>query len=790
MARATKVLRDDWAFHLGDCPGAEIPDFKDDEWQIVNVPHDWSIHGKFTRDSIEFFDMFTNIGHRIGYLPQGIGWYRKSFQVPAEHEGKITAVQFDGIYKNADVYINGNHLGFHPYGYTSFHYDLTPYLRYGAMNVLAIRVNNFGISSRWYSGSGIYRKVTITTTSKIHVAQWGHYITTPEIKDTTATVHVRTTIVNSTGTIAAIEIETDVIDNGLAVATAKNERKIPPGEIVIDQSLQVTGPKIWDVETPFLYVARTRIFSSGVEMDSYETPFGIRAFKFDPDTGFYLNGKPLKIKGVCLHHDNGCLGAVEHPRAASRKLRILKEMGCNAIRTSHNPASVEFMDACDREGFLVMNEIFDEWTVAGKKTPYGYWNHFNDWHERDITDFVLRDRNHPCVILWSVGNEVPEQKTKAGAEICKKLAELFRILDPTRPVTSGSNNPVEANKSGYSDHLDVVGYNYYGDHVYKVSDERVLVRYDEEHEKYPKRCMIGSENVSNWATRGVYDFPQYLAGQSWKLKDHYMCSAYDLTSEIPLWVLKTRPYVSGMFTWEGFDYLGEPSPYEWPSRSSNFGIVDLAGFPKDTYYLYQSFWVPRSKRPMVHVMPHWNWDKGTTVPVWVYSNCEAAELLVNGKSLGEQRFAEAEADGLMHLEWLVPFEPGEITAVAKQEGKVMAKKVVCTAGSAFQLKLSADWNEIAADDDIMYITCSVHDAMGNIVPTASNLVTFTVEGPGKVIGVDNGCPIDHQPLDGDQIHAFNGLCLAVIESTGKKGSINVIAASAGLKSATISLKAK
>jgi beta-galactosidase len=303
--------------------------------------------------------------------------------------------------------------------------------------------------------------------------------------------------------------------------------------------------------------------------------------------------------------------------------------------------------------------------------------------------------------------------------------------------------------------------------------------------------MIGSENVSNWATRGVYDFPQYLAGQSWKLKDHYMCSAYDLTSEVPLWVLKTRPYVSGMFTWEGFDYIGEPTPYEWPSRSSNFGIIDLAGFPKDTYYLYQSIWMARSKKPMVHVMPHWNWEKKTTVPVWVYSNCDAAELIVNGKSLGEQRFAEAEADGLMHLEWMVPFEPGEITAVAKQDGKVMATKTVRTAEGASQLKVAVDWNEIAADGaDITFITCSVHDAAGTIVPTASNLVTFSVDGPGEVIGVDNGCPIDHQPLDGDQIHAFNGLCLAVIKSTGTAGTIKVKVASSGLKSDAVVVLAR
>lgn len=785
------VLREEWAFHPGDCPGAEVPGFKDDEWQIVDVPHDWSIHGRFTRDASEFFDMFTNIGHRIGYLPQGIGWYRKSFHVPAEYKDKVTTIQFDGIYKQADIFINGKHLGFHPYGYTSFCLDMTPHLHHGEMNVIAVRVNNFGISSRWYAGSGIYRKVTITTTSKVHVAQWGHYITTPHVTGNDAKVHVRTSINNETGARSMVDVTTEILDRGKIVATAKHACELAPGEAIIDQSMQVSKPNLWGCDSPCLYTARTKILSGGEEMDSYETTFGIRFFKFDPDTGFSLNGIPLKIKGVCLHHDNGCLGAVEHPRAISRKLRILKEMGCNAIRTSHNPASVEFMDACDREGFLVMDEIFDEWTSAGKKTPHGYWKYFEAWHERDVTDLVRRDRNHPSVILWSVGNEVPEQKTRSGAEVCKQIASLFRALDPTRPVTSGSNNPVEANKNGYSDHLDVVGYNYYGDHVYKVNDERILVRYDEEHEKYPRRCMIGSENVSNWSTRGVYDFPQYLAGQGWKIKDHFMCSAYDLTSEIPLWVLKTRPYVSGMFTWEGFDYIGEPSPYEWPSRSSNFGIIDLAGFPKDTYYLYQSFWIPGNVKPMVHVMPHWNWPRGTVVPVWVYSNCEAAEILVNGKSLGEQRFVDAEADGLMHLEWLVPFEPGEITAMAKQGGKIMATKTVRTAGATSRLELAADWSEIVADGaDITYITCSVRDDAGNIVPIANNLVTFTVEGPGEIIGVDNGCPIDHESLDGDQIHAFNGLCLVVIKSTTTPGKIQVKASSSGLQSGVAIITAR
>nr|MDO8114676.1 glycoside hydrolase family 2 TIM barrel-domain containing protein [Candidatus Sigynarchaeota archaeon] len=789
MARVTKQLHEDWNFSLGDVSNAQETTFNDDEWQLVNLPHDWSIKGKFTKESFEYIDMLKNIGHRIGYLPQGIGWYRKRFHVPDGDKEKVTYIQFDGVYRNATVWLNGHQLGFHPYGYTSFYFDLTPFLKFGETNVLAVRVDNFGISSRWYTGSGIYRKVTINTMEKIHVAHWGTYVTTPEVSAAAAKVRARTRIANDSGISCNVDIMTEILDKGAVVASSKESRALSPGETEIDQLIAVKKPTLWSVDNPHLYTARATISSNGDVLDVYDTVFGIRSFKFDPDKGFFLNGQSLKIKGVCLHHDNGCIGAVEHERAVARKLRILKEVGCNAIRTSHNPPSVELLDACDKEGFLVMAEAFDEWKA--RKTPFGYWIHFNEWYERDMTDFVRRDRNHPSIILWSVGNEVHEQTIPAGTAVCKALVDIFHAEDPTRPVTSGSNHPSDANKYGYSDLLDVVGYNYFGDRVIHMGDDGYVVEYDEEHKKYPKRCMIGSENVSNWSTRGVYRWPVGFSGQAWKLGDDFMCPAYDLISEISLLVLKTRPYVSGMFTWEGFDYIGEPTPYDWPSRSSNYGIVDLAGFPKDTYYMYQSQWTSPACKPMVHVLPHWNWETGMTVPVWVYSNCESAELVVNGKSLGTKKFAEAQDEGLLHLEWEVPYEPGEITAIAKQGTKAMATKTVRTSKAPCKIMLKADWTEIAADgNDITYITASIHDIDGNFVPTAQNLVTFTVKGPATVIGVDNGNPISHEPFFEDQIHAFNGLCLAVVQSEDHAGSITVTASSLGLKSDAVTINAK
>jgi beta-galactosidase len=793
MTRTTRLLHDEWNFHLGDVPGAHDPKFNDEDWEIVNLPHDWSIKGKFTKESIEFYDRLKNIGDRIGYLPQGKGWYRKSFHVPKENQDKITHIQFDGVYKNADVWINGQQLGFHPYGYTSFYYDLTPYLNYGGSNVIAVRVDNYGISSRWYAGSGIYRKVTMTTMEKIHVAHWGTYITTPTISDDAADVRIRARLENAAGDEAEVSIMIEIVDDDNVVSTWAETRTLPAGETELDQVLAVNSPVLWSIENPHLYTARITLTTCGSDLDLHETNFGIRSFKFDPDNGFSLNGKGLKIKGVCLHHDNGCIGAVEHARAISRKLRILREMGCNAIRTSHNPPSVEFLDACDKEGFLVMAENFDEWTLP--KTPYGYWLHFNEkdengtpWHERDMRDFVHRDRNHPSIILWSVGNEVHEQTDAKYTPICQRLVDIYHEEDPTRPVTSGSNNPGTANETGYSQTLDVVGYNYYGDRVTRFGDTELRVLYDVEHETYPTRCMIGSENVSNWMTRGVYKWPYGFGAQMWKQDESNTCSNYDLTSEVPLIVLKTRPYVSGMFTWEGFDYIGEPTPYPWPGRSSNYGIIDLAGFPKDTFYLYKAMW---TDAPMVHLFPHWNWHEGMTVPIWVYTNCEAAELVLNGRSLGTKKFTDLE-DPFLHLEWEVPYEPGELTALAKNGDEVMATKTVKTTKTPYQIKLEADWTEIAADGvDIAYLTASIIDIDGNVVPTADNLVIFTVKGPGQVIGVDNGNNASHEPFYEDQIHAFNGLCLAVVQSTEKKGGeITIVAGSPGLKSATVTLVAK
>ncbi len=787
MTREVKLLRDEWMFYRGDVPGAEMPGYNDEQWVLIDIPHDWSVEGPYIKESWEYWHQLQNIGHRIGYLPQGIAWYRKDFTTsPADKDKHFTLV-FDGVYRNADVWINGHHLGFHPYGYSPFYFDITRHLNNGGKNVISVRVDNTGISSRWYAGSGIYRDVHLVITDPIHVATWGTYVTTPEVSDDNAKMHVRTRVVNGRQAPSNIELVTSVFDGSTCIASTSEERIIPQGEAVFNNIITIKNPHRWDVDDPHLYQVKSVIKVSGSIVDENITSVGIRTIKFEPNTGFWLNGKNIKVKGVCLHHDNGCIGAVEHVKAVERKLRVLRDMGCNAIRTSHNPPSEIFLDCCDKAGFLVMDEAFDEWKM--NKTPRGYGEHYDAWHETDMENYVLRDRNHPSIILWSIGNEIPEQKYKHGADMCKHLVDIFHRLDPTRPVTSGSNNPAEANATGYSDHLDVVGYNYYGDHITRSSDRGSRCRYDDEHDKYPNRCMIGSENVSSWATRGFYTFPGGMDpyAQAWKLGPHKQCSAYDYRSEITLYMLKTRPYVSGCFTWEGWDYIGEPSPYDWPARSSTFGIVDLAGFPKDVYYLYKSQWTDPKKSPMVHLVPQrWNWEPGTTIPVWVYSNCEAVELFLNGKSLGIEKMATWEGDELLHAEYAVPWAPGELKAVAMQGGKVVATDVVRTAGAPSRLDIQADHDNLVADNhDITFITVRVLDASGNVVPTAQDLVLFSVDGPGTIVGVDNGCATSHEPFKDDQVHAFSGMCLAVVKSLDRKGIITVVATSPELKPVSV-----
>lgn len=779
--RESRLFHAEWSFHLGDAPGAEQPGFEDERWRVVELPHDWSIEGQFRQFRDEYFAGFQNLDHRVGYLPQGVGWYRKTFHAPRAWAGRSVYLQFDGVYRNAAIWINGEHLGRRPYGYSSFQYELTPHLRLGERNVVAVRVDNAGVSSRWYAGSGIYRPVRLLVTAPLHVAQWGTCVTTPEVSPARARVHVETTIINADEPAptpapnpGACVLVSEIFRAGRRVAEGHVDVKLQGRQVGVIQDLEVPAPALWSPTEPALYDLRTTILVDDAPVDVYHTPFGIRTFHFDPAEGFFLNGRSTKFRGVCLHHDNGCLGAKVYPRAVERKLEILRGMGCNAIRTSHNPPSQEFLACCDRMGFMVMDEAFDEWTCP--KTPHGYTRHFEAWHERDLVDFIHRDRNHPSVILWSCGNEVPEQafsQGDRGVEILERLLAIFHREDPTRPVTQGCNRIDDANRTGFAARLDVVGYNYRGDDVVGgVSEsEPFTCRYDQEHARYPDRVMIGSENCSAFNTRGVYTYPVPLARWQ-KERPDGTCTSYDITSEIPLIILATRPYVCGYFAWEGFDYLGEPTPYRWPARSSQFGIVDLCGFPKDSYFLHQSMW---TKAPMVHLVPqNWNFHPGMTIPVWAYSNCERVELFLNGQSLGARRMDEY--DDLAHVFWDVPYEPGVLRAEAWANGAVVATQEVATAGPPHHLAVTVDRDAMPAHPrEIAHVAVSVRDADDRVVPAASTLVTFTVAGPGVIIGVGNGNPVSHEPFCDQQRHCFNGWCLAVVKATGAPGRLRVSA---------------
>ncbi|MHA1369355.1 MAG: glycoside hydrolase family 2 TIM barrel-domain containing protein [Promethearchaeota archaeon] len=803
MTRKVKNFSEEWLFHLGDISNGQDPELDDERWRVLDLPHDWSIEGRFIQYRDEYWYAFRNLDSRIGYLPQGIGWYRKHFFIPDEPEKKIF-IQFDGVYRESKVWLNGNFLGFRPYGYSSFWYDLTPFVNFGGENVIAVKVDNTGCSSRWYAGSGIYRNVYLITTRKIHFAHWGVYWTTPEVDEKRAKLNVMANVINETDqNIISVSLRTQVIDNNEIVAENTTHENLGPGMTEICHELTIKEPKLWDIENPNLYEIKCTIIINNEEIDDYQIPLGIRWFEFTQDNGFFLNGKPVKIKGVCLHHDNGPLGAKVFKRAEERKLQIMKEMGCNAIRTSHNPPSQELLDACDRLGFLVMDELFDEWTIP--KTPMGYTRWFNKpifegsnirWYEKDVMDFVHRDRNHPSVIIWSCGNEVPEQNSAfgdKGVKVLKKLLDVFHREDPTRPVTQGCNQMEEANKTGFADMLDIVGYNYYGDRVVGPGKEGFTCMYDKEHEKYPTRIMIGSENCSALNTRGVYEYPVPMMGlRINKKRENFQMSSYDLTSEYPLIILKTRPYVSGYFTWTGFDYIGEPTPYPWPAKSSYFGLVDLCGFPKDNYYLHQSMWTdPVKDGPMVHLVPNmWNFHDGDIIEVWAYTNCESVELFLNGRSLGEKRMDEY--DDLAHVFWEnVKYEPGELKAVAKIKDKIAATRTVKTSGFPHHLSLKADRPEILANgEDLVYLTVTANDIDDNVVPTAENLITFTVEGPGEIIAVGNGNPISHEPFCDQQRHLFMGYALGILKSLkNKRGYITVHVNAPMLKPAEVQIKA-
>lgn len=824
-----------WTFHLGDDSAASRPDYDDTAWRILNLPHDWAIEGEFSRDNPS--------GTGGGALLGGIGWYRKTFTVDKADEGKRLYIDFDGVYMNSEVFINGHSLGVRPYGYVSFSYDLTPYIKWGGKNVVAVRVDNGEQpNSRWYSGCGIYRNVWLTKLNPVHIAQWGTFITAEDVSKNSARLNIRTkiqydaaaqlqdSVKQADGTyvvfdseivpLADVVLQSRLMDaEGNVVGEVASELQVIPTCLnEVEQEIVVKNPNLWSVNTPYIYKVNSILIDkiTGKVLDNYCTNTGIRTFRFDAQKGFILNGERLKINGVCMHHDLGCLGAAVNIRAIERQLEILQEMGCNGIRCSHNPPSPELLDLCDRMGFIVMDETFDMWRK--RKTAHDYSRYFNEWHERDLTDLILRDRNHPSVFIWSIGNEVLEQWSDAKADtltleqanlilnfghdqsmlakegemsvnslLTKKLADMVKALDSTRPVTAGCNEPNPNNHLFRSEALDLIGFNYHDDWFAGVP------------EKFPGKPFIVAESVSALMTRGYYRMPSdetVICPERWDkpyFDDSFSCSSYDNchvpwgnSHEGTMRHVKNNDFISGQYVWTGFDYLGEPTPYGWPARSSYFGIVDLAGFPKDVYYLYQSEWHPEKK--VLHLFPHWNWTPGQDIDMWAYyNNADEVELFVNGESQGVRTKGKDD----FHVVWRVKYEPGVVKVVSRKDGKAVLEKEIHTAGEPAQIRLTADRNEIKSDGrDLSFVTVEVLDKDGNLCPNADNQIMFDVQGAGFIAGVDNGSPVSMEKFKADHRRAFYGKCLVVVQSDGKSGGIKLTATSEGLKTAVTAIKAK
>lgn len=768
QARDRQNFDNGWRFVLADSAQMSKTDYHDTHWRALNLPHDWAVEGDFLCSNPS--------GAGGGALPGGIGWYRKTFNLQKK-QGERYFIEFDGVYMNARVYINGKEVGYRPYGYSSFEYDITPYLIAGR-NVVAVRVDNSDQpNSRWYSGCGIYRHVWFTKTADVHVKHWG--------------VHV---VANPDGRIS---VTADVESQGKAYKV-RNQVFDAQGRAV---GLKVHRPHLWSVDDPYIYKVRTQVLVGGKVVDEVWTNTGFRSFRFDAKTGFWLNGKNMKLNGVCEHHDFGCLGAVVNEDAMHRKLVRLKEMGVNAIRSSHNPPAPELLNMCDTMGLIVMDESFDMW--HRRKTQNDYARFFDEWHERDLADLILRDRNHPSILMWSIGNEVLEQWSSADADtltleqanlilnaghdastlakdgetsvntlLADHLADIVRRYDTTRPITAGCNEPSPNNHLFKGKALDIVGFNYHHQGIKDVP------------KNFPGRPFIMTESVSALQTTGFYTMPSdsvIKAPKEWWLPytdPSFKCSSYDnmhaswsSTHEETWDVVKHTPYVGGQFIWTGFDYIGEPTPYSYPARSSYFGIIDLAGQPKDVYYMYQSEW---TNRPVLHLFPHWNWLDGEQIDMWCYYNqADEVELYINGKSQGVRRKADSHQ---YHVMWRVTFEPGEVKVVARKDGKEVRQQTIHTAGQPHHLQLSIDYQ----GKNTTFVKVEVVDENGNRCPWAENQVFFDTDA--TIIGVDNGNQTSLERFKDNKRKAFFGRCFVVLDGHG-----TLTAKSYGLPTATIKL---
>jgi len=792
-----------WRFMLGDMAASGVYD--DSTWQEVDLPHDWSIHLDFDKNSPS--------GRPGAYLPAGIGWYRKTFRVPDADRGRQVSIEFDGIREHGEVWINGHPLGERPYGYTSVVYDLTPYLTFGPQdNVLAVRVDNsHQPNSRWYAGSGIYRHTWLLVTDGLHIPQWGTYATTPQATAEAATVSIAVQVRNSGTDAARFTVASALLGpDGAEAGTARSDGALDAGgQGEFTQRIAVAKPSLWSVETPAMYTMRTTISSGGRDVDRYDTPIGIRSTAWDVDRGFLLNGIPVKLNGVCLHADGGPVGVAVPERVWVRRLTELREMGCNAIRTAHNPPDPDFLDLCDRIGFCVMDEMYDEWQIPKQQSPQGCHLFFDEWHVRDTTDFVRRDRNHPCIVIWSAGNEIGEQTTEGGAAVLQGLVDIFHKEDPTRPVTCACDNAYAEPRSATPEFMrlqDVAGYNY----VDRWRD-RANLYYSVDRRLYPDRRFIGTESISMGGTRGDYGvlFPPPVVPGAPAAEPAQAAAAGFMAnwrnclpkmSVEQLWrFVRTYDYVAGDFMWTGIDYLGEGGV------GTPAGVLDTCGFRKDGYYFYQSQW---TSKPMVHLLPHWNWkgSEGRALTVYAYSNCDTVELFVNGRSMGVKAYefprqgVEGSWNNLparsrgphttadLHLAWDVVYEPGTLKAVGMRAGQVVANEEIATTGEPAAVKVTLDKAAATADGrDVVHAVVEIVDAEGRTVPTAGNDVTFDVQGEARLIGVDNGALTMSESFHGTERHAFSGKCLAILQTTRKPGPIHLTARSPGLGDGTADL---
>ena len=800
--RVHYTLKDDWKFTRVDDQkfANKIVDTK--SWETVRVPHDWAIYGPFSSNNDKQYTAILQDGQqkatehagRTGGLPfVGAGWYRKEIQFKADDLNKNITLQFDGAMSNAEVFVNGKSVGNWPNGYNTFYFDISKYAVAGS-NSIAVRLNNLPESSRWYPGAGLYRNVHVLITDKTKIAHWGTFVKTTAIQDEFATIDIQTELeVNSQEKHHTLVLESRILDKEKKIVVTRTDTLSRYEQKRKDQRMYIDHPKLWSVDHPNLYTLESKLYADGSLKDTYETTFGVRTIEIVANKGFYLNGKEEVFKGVCMHHDLGPLGGAINDAAVRRQIRILKDMGVNAIRTSHNMPSPELVRACDEMGMMLMAESFDEWRIP--KVQNGYHLYFDQWAERDVVNLVRHYRNNPSIVMWCIGNEVPEQGSVDGSKVARFLQDIFHREDPTRPATQGMDNPDAVINSSFASTMEIAGFNYRP------------FKYHEAYKKLQHQLVLGTETASTLSSRGIYKFPVVRRAMA-KYDDH-QASSYDVEhcswSDLPednFIQHEDLHYAMGEFVWTGFDYLGEPTPYysDWPSHSSLFGIVDLAGIPKDRYYLYRSHWNKQAET--LHILPHWNWEgrEGDVTPVFVYTNHPKAELFINGKSQGIRtkdlsikRDQSADRKSLDNFErqkryrlmWMdTKYESGSLKVVAYDSlGNIAAVDSVVTAGKPYALKLEVDRSTLRTDgEDLAYITVSIVDKNGVFCPTATNEISFEVKGKGKYKAVANGDPTCLTPFQSNKMKAFSGKLVAIVEAGDVKGNITFEAISKGLKS--------